>query len=104
MAYGIKVSKPGKNVLTAGIKDLSFTSEANCLKIYKEGEVTISSSGSATIYHNLGYIPLALVFFFDASSGYYKISSDFKIYSDRIVIFGSENDKYYYFILVEEYG
>lgn len=74
MKYGLKVSKSGKDVETASLADLNFTSEENLFKIKKSGtwQITLQHTyyyddyweewfhdweGEATITHNLGYIP-----------------------------------------------
>lgn len=61
--YGIKVSKPGKDVLTAANKDLVFTSESeSAMKIsglYSLSTTISSAPGSATLStaHGLGFVP-----------------------------------------------
>lgn len=66
MAYGMKISKPGKDVLTAGIKDLILDTSYPLLKVKASGSGTLSVSDgirdSDTIAHNLGYAPHVLVF------------------------------------------
>ena len=73
MTYGIKISKPGKDVKTCDIKDQIFNSEANSLKVWKKGSANISVSeytgfsgtgeGTATVAHNLSYAPFYLCYF-----------------------------------------
>lgn len=66
MEYGIKISKPTKDVLTVGVKDLLLDTSYPLLKIKATGTGTLSiSSGNSdidTITHNLGYIPRVLVY------------------------------------------
>lgn len=71
--YGIKVSKPGFDILTCALKDQVFNSSANSLKIWMAGSQNISvaewtgaggnEKGSVNINHGLGYIPFFLCFF-----------------------------------------
>lgn len=62
--YGIKMSKAGVNVKTAGLKDLILHSGYPTLKIKASGTGSISytNDSSATdnlvVTHNLGYVPL----------------------------------------------
>lgn len=66
--YGLKITKPGFDVASAAIVDQGFNSSvANTLKIHTQGSTTITigsgaTSASATINHNLGRIPLVMVF------------------------------------------
>lgn len=61
MAYGIKISKPGFSVSSAGIKDLALSTEYPILKEVDSGEGTITLSGAGetlkteVLTHNLGY-------------------------------------------------
>ena len=63
---GIKVSKEGKNALTAGIKDLLLDTSYPLLKVKASGSGTLSISDgtvdSDTISHNLGYVPNVMVY------------------------------------------
>ena len=82
MAYGIKVSKPGVDVLTAGVKDLYLDTSYPILKVKASGTGSLSisdgGSDSDTITHNLGYIPKVLVYgefysvYSGAKSAYYR--------------------------------
>jgi hypothetical protein len=75
MSYGIKVSKPGENVFTAGSDDLFMDTTYPILKIKASGtgSLSISDGGndSDTITHSLGYIPKVLVYgeFYSVLSG-----------------------------------
>lgn len=66
--YGIKISKPGKNVINAGLKDLLFHSKYPLLKLVKSGSgsITFTDGGAGfdgLIYtHNLGYAPMFFLF------------------------------------------
>lgn len=61
--YGIKISKPGADVKTAGLKDLYFHSKYPMLKIlaYGSGSLSFTDGGAGfdvTLYtHSLGYSP-----------------------------------------------
>ena len=74
MAYGLKVSKNGKDVKIASLSDLIFTSGKNLFKIKENGtwQITLQHryyyddawgfwfhewKGDTTITHNLGYVP-----------------------------------------------
>lgn len=60
---GMKVSKPGYNVLTTDNVNLSFSSELATHSIYNIASLSIAGSLSAgTISHNLGYIPKTWIF------------------------------------------
>ncbi len=63
--YGIKISKDGHAVGTAGILDQSFNSEKNCLKIAIDGLAVSEASGTRTIEvnHGLGLTPCFMVWF-----------------------------------------
>lgn len=76
MSYGIKISKPGENVFTAGTGDLFLDTSYPMLKIKQSGSGSLSVSDglgadSDTITHNLGYIPEVLVYgqYYDVFSG-----------------------------------
>lgn len=58
---GIRISKPGKNVLTDTDANMFFTTRKKTWQVYEEKEVTTSASPH-TITHNLGYAPEALVY------------------------------------------
>ena len=66
MEYGIRISKPTKDVLTCGVRDLLLDTSYPLLKVKATGTGTLSaSSGSSdtdTITHNLGYLPRVLVY------------------------------------------
>jgi hypothetical protein len=65
--YGLKVSKDGEDVFTAGDDQLIFNSTQNVFKIVATDSVEwtpVLSSGidTLTIDHNLGYVPIPQVF------------------------------------------
>jgi hypothetical protein len=71
MAFKVKLSKPGYDVKSCDDKDLIFSSDWDTFKIKKVVDFsvdTVAGDGSATVDHDLGYIPLAY--------GYIKDSSD----------------------------
>ena len=71
--YGIKISKPGFDILTTDIENQIFNSSANSLKIWMSGSINISVSeftgfggtgiGDVDIAHSLGYSPFYLCYF-----------------------------------------
>jgi len=65
MAIGIKVSKKDVDVKAAGINDLSIDSTMPALKVFQSGSGVVQangSSGSVVIPHDLGYIPIFVVY------------------------------------------
>jgi len=77
--YGIKISKPGKDVLTCGIEDLIYYSKYPLLKIKSTGTGTITydhddaSNDVLVATHSLGYIPI-----FTFLTQWYDIDGDAK--------------------------
>ncbi len=61
--HGFKVSQPGYDVKTATPSQLVFSSKYQTLKVQQQGSGSITHSGgrTATIAHNLGYVPMFLV-------------------------------------------
>ena len=57
MATGVKISLPGKNVLTCGAKDCSLHSEYTAFKARKIGSVNLVANQWQQIDHNFGYEP-----------------------------------------------
>lgn len=61
MNYGIKVSKPGYNVLSAGDQNLVYTSKYNTIRVALTGSGSVTSDATnptlVTIAHSLGYVP-----------------------------------------------
>ena len=62
MGYGLKISKPGVDVGTAGVTDLIFSSDIDSMKTKATG--TFASNG--TVAHGLSYTPV----FFISQSGF----------------------------------
>lgn len=64
--YGLKIAKPGGDVLTDADKDLAFHSNYGALKIFDSGTLsfTTNGSGNATVSatHGLGYAPAFFMF------------------------------------------
>ena len=77
--YGIKISKPGFDVKTAGFGDLIFHSDYPVLKIKSQGtgQITYTHDGAGNDIlvetHDLGYEPL-----FSFMSQWYDIDSSIK--------------------------
>lgn len=63
--YGVKISKPGVDVVNAGLKDLYFHSNNPLLKIYDivSGSTSLTDGGAGfnvqVTQHSLGYEPKA---------------------------------------------
>lgn len=105
--YGIRISKPGQNVLTATEQELYYSSRRDQLKVYMEGEVSITSS-TKTITHNFGYTPFVMLFIkyngystwekypSVGTTGYYV--NDSVVYIDGL----ANGDKIYYYIFIDE--
>lgn len=82
--WGLKVSKPGKDVLTAVDADLIFNSQNNAFKIISSDTLSITAPGSVntatvTIVHNLGFVPAFLAYLLFGGV-YYQLP--FTAYSD----------------------
>lgn len=90
MDYGIKVTPPGYDVLTATDAQTQFSTKYSTLKIYKWGNLSLttdgSGNGSVAYAHNLDYAPAHFVFrkgtasfsFLDGSSytnSYFQLGS-----------------------------
>lgn len=67
LTFGIKVSEPGHSVWTAEDKNLSLKTGMTLLKVYKAGNISLSSSGWNTVSHSLGYVPQYLAYVKDPS-------------------------------------
>jgi len=86
--YGIKVSKPGKDVKSAGVDDLVFSSEYHTRSIYNSGSSTLSTDSDAdwdtlTIDHDLGYKPMVKIFItLHRTSEYVEIPGVYRSYSN----------------------
>lgn len=68
MSVGIKTSKKNVSVDTTDLGKLGLTSEYPALKTFTFGSglvTAVSSTGSETITHGLGYVPLVLVYIED---------------------------------------
>lgn len=66
--YGIKISKTGTDIASAGDDDLILTSKYNIPKVSASGASTVvvsSGSGTRTIAHGLGTTPIAIVYMED---------------------------------------
>ena len=67
-SYGLKVSQPGFDVLTAADDELVFNSGQNVFKIVASGTAVLPYAATGTqtsvsVTHGLGYIPIVLAFF-----------------------------------------
>lgn len=78
--YGIKIAKPGVDVLTAGLADLILDSSYPILKIYDivSGSTSLTDTGTGfditVITHSLGYRPRFYLY-----ATYYDPFSDIEI-------------------------
>ena len=108
MSYGIKISKPGFDTLTAADKDLIFTSDRSCLKEKLAGLIDTNASGDVTINHALGYVPSFLIFIADSTAlgvWYPWDSADVSADTNNIYIVGAMGgvqSKVYYQIFVDQ--
>lgn len=78
--WGIKISQPGKDVLTCLEKELVFSSKYQTLHVHSQGSGSVTDSGgrSVTINHGLGYVPKFLVHTkMDDTGGYGDANSFF---------------------------
>lgn len=133
MAYGIKVSKPGEDVFTAGTDNLFMDTTHPLLKIKQSGTGTLSvtdgGSDSDTITHSLGYVPKVFIYgqVFSVIAGgknsnyvrypyYEEIAAttaefEYSISTTQLVISGgydygdssSNTFSYFYYIFYDEY-
>jgi hypothetical protein len=60
--YGVKVSRPGADVLSSADTLLVYSSSWPVLKIHKTGLVDVPGQGEVSVPHSLGYYPVAIVF------------------------------------------
>jgi len=79
--YGIKVSEPGYDVLTAGITNQIFNSEKNCIKLATQGTVsrTLNPTDNSVvgIAHGFDFTPGFLCWFeVDDSGNWYHQYDD----------------------------
>lgn len=66
--FGIKLSRPGNDVLTAADAQLGFSSSWPTLKIAYQGLYTVDKAVDTVLYtHGLGYVPMFL--FYKVTSG-----------------------------------
>lgn len=69
---GVKLSQQGYDVTSATADQLIFSTDFNSFKIVQSGTGTVSYAGSsgqatATVAHNLGYVPAAMVYYDDGT-------------------------------------
>ena len=111
--YGVKVSEDGYDVKTATDQNLSLKSGLDLIKMSKQGSVNLSY-GLNYVYHNLGYAPQYLVFYwyFDNASflATYE-SNNFTAYvetfvdSEKLVILNPDPSYFesaYYYIFYQQ--
>lgn len=61
-SYGLKISRPGKDVFSADEDEIYFTSRKKQFKVLSEGYYKSTSSGNVSVSHNLGYTPFVTVY------------------------------------------
>lgn len=63
-SYGLKISRPGKDVFSADEDEIYFTSRKKQFKVLSEGEIvsTESDYDVISIAHNLGYMPFVMLY------------------------------------------
>lgn len=65
--WGMKISQPGQDVLTAADKDLVYTTKYSGMKIKTHN----TKATSGTVAHDVsGYIPMFMNFIYDGASKY----------------------------------
>lgn len=60
---GLKVSKPGINVLTAADTDLIFSSDFNQGSLFSRGSVTFSSSSIQSVNYGKTFVNMPMILF-----------------------------------------
>lgn len=110
MSYGIKVSKPGIDVVTATEKDLVISSEYPSLKVAQELDmvtisVTYPTGEYRTFAHGLGYTPTYRVFY-DVNDGKWREATESTAYLDSLpeVNCQAGSDDTYIYVGVYNFG
>lgn len=80
--YGIKISKEGYDVKTAGVENLVLTSKANQFKIHLQGTLSFTSNETKTVAHGLSYTPCYIAFMKNSGGSYYYLSQGGQDYVD----------------------
>ena len=112
--YGIRISKPGTNVLTASDSDLYFTTRKKQLKVLSQGYLTSTTNNEVfTIAHNLGYVPLVMVYLKASSTGDdwerlpipNHISFDYGVFytntTNLVINSAVSGEEFYYYIFLD---
>lgn len=103
---GIRISAPGKDVLTATDEDIWFTTRKHTFGVFREDEVTITTSPQ-DVTHNLGYTPAVLAYANYSGKKYrfpdfVNLSSGGLIESNQSKVRLYTNaDKVYYYIFID---
>ena len=98
-SYGLKISLPGSNVLTAADKDLVYSSKFNGMKIAKHN--TLASAG--TVAHGLAYVPMYLNYV--KIGTFYELETDvvspgtYKTFADTTNITFTSSGNYYFIFI-----
>lgn len=62
-AQGLWISKPGFNVLTAGVDDLLFSTDNPQLQVVQTGSLACANGSTASLgIPNLGYLPVIMIY------------------------------------------
>lgn len=97
--YGLKISKPGVNVVTGDDKDMVYTSKYRGMKINSHN---VKAAAGSVAHGISGYIPMAINFYL--SGGKYRLDNyvfrnQFYIDSTNVNFPSTDN---YYFIFIDK--
>jgi hypothetical protein len=111
MTYGIKISKPTKDISSTEPRDFVLNSEYNTVVIFKEAEVSVTINAGATVKSTITYdvafdfVPVVMIFVeLTAGSGRWYASpftfseasdAEDTTVSNSIAGSGVEKDKFY---------
>lgn len=104
--YGIKVSQPGVEVLTATDGQSFFTTRKQTVKVASEGDVS-TSTGIYNVAHSLGYVPAVMGFMKNGGNRYklnkYGGTPSGYIGADgtSVVIFSAAGTSVYYYEFID---
>ena len=116
--YGIKISKPGFDVLSATDKQCVYTSKYGSMKVRLSGSIALTGGVWGNIVHGFGYHPNYFCFFYDTDSegrtglfpmGFLDVVFDVGIYlntyTDTYKLYlRSKNTKTAYYYIFAEKG
>ena len=103
---GIKASKVGSDVNTATSDSLQFDSTYRMPKLYLKGSQPVSTGGTMTVNHNLGYLPIFKWYYVKSSEldKLYVSNLGAKLTNTQIIIINpvASDVIIYYFIFLDE--